>query len=191
MKRKSSALWIYLDSIGILESGSTEEIEAAKRAYWKQYHYNHRRAQRTENAEITVALSRKDGTYKRLNSAAQRHGMTLAAFLRAATESYLSAAYILPDRAVLAHLETLLASCANAIQAVAGSKERYFWQREHKIEVMEATVMKLEDRVRELFLDPPKLEHEITKALERSPEIRTRLLALITSHDHQDKIKKE
>lgn len=191
MRRKSSALWLHLDSLGILETGTPEEIDAAKRAYWKAYHYNHRKAQRKDKPEVVIALSREDGTYERISTAAKKHRMTVAAFIRASAVAYLTETYIVPDRAVIVHLEQLLSQSANQLQAVAGVKEKYFWQREHKIESMEAQISKLEQDIRELLRNPPRLDQEILKALKQKPDMKAHLLDLITTHDSQDKIKKE
>lgn len=184
--RKQSGVSQYLFSIGILETGSPEDIAAAKRTYWKQYHYNHRKAQRKEQPEITVSLSRTDGTYTTITGAAKKHHLTPAAFLRTATLAYLSQSFVLPDRAVLAHLQQLLSQCTNEVQAIAGAKEKYFWHREQKIETMEARIEKLEREVVELLSNPPTLESQIVAVLKKSPQIRERLLQLITSHDCKD-----
>lgn len=184
--RKKSGVWQHLFATGILDKGTPEEIAEAKRAYWKQYHYNHRRTQRQEQPEVVVALPRSDGTYTTITGAAKKHKLSVAAFLRTATLAYLSQAYVLPDRAMLAHLRELLSQCANEIQAIAGAKEKYFWQREQKIETMEARIEKLDREIQELLCNPPTLEAQIITALRQSPEIRTQLLQLITSHDRKD-----
>lgn len=189
--RKKSGVWLFLNSTGILDKGTPEEIQIAKREYWKRYHYNHRRAQRQEQPEVVIGLSRTDGTYERLNAAAKKHKMTLAAFIRTAALSYLTQTYIVPDRAFLAHLEQLLSQCANEVQAIAGANEKYFWQREHKIETIDARIERLENEVIELFRNPPSLEQQITKAIDQSPQTRERLLQLITSHDCKNKIKEK
>ncbi len=189
--RKRSGLWKHLDALGILETGSPDEIAAAKRGYWKTYHYNHRRQQLKENPEVIVAFSRADGTYERIAAGARKHKMTLAAFIRASAVAYLTETYIVPDRAFLAHLEQLLAQCANEIQALAGVREKYFWQRDQKIESIEARIILLETSVREHLSSPPKLEQLLCDALNQSLDIKAHLLQLITSHDRQDKIKEK
>lgn len=189
--RKKSGVWLHLLSTGILDTGSPDEIKTAKREYWKQYHYNHRRAQREEQPEVVIGLARTDGTYERISIAAAKHKMTLAAFIRTAALSYLTQTYIVPDRAFLAHLAQLLSQCANEVQAIAGANEKYFWQREHKIETIDARIERLENEILELFRNPPTLEQQIIKALDQSPETRERLLQLITSYDCKNKIKEK
>lgn len=191
MGHKESGVRQYLRRAGILDTGTPEDIALAKRAYWRQYHYNHRKAQRKEHPEVVIGLSRADGTYDRISQGAKKHHMTLAAFIRASALAYLTETYIVPDRAFLAHLEELLAKCVNEVQAIAGAKEKYFWQREQKIETIDARIERLENEVLELFRNPPTLESLVTKALNESPDIRDRLVQLITSHDRQTQNEKK
>lgn len=179
--RKHSGLWVYLDQAGVLERGSPEDIAEAKRAYWKRYHYDHRRSQRKEKPEFVVSLCRSDGTYTRIAAAAKRHKLTIPAYLRTAALAYLDQAFIVPNPEHLAHLEQLLSQCANEVQALAGAKEKYFWQRDEKIAVIEKRIERLEREVAELFRHPPSLEVYIRRAIKQSPEIKAQLQSLLLS----------
>ncbi|MEO5643905.1 MAG: hypothetical protein ABIQ40_18700 [Bacteroidia bacterium] len=180
-KKRESGLWTYIQSLGILEQGSPEEIAAAKKAYWKTYHQQHRRTQREEKPEFLVALDRADGTYNTISIGAKRHTLTIPAFLRTATLAYLTQAYVVPNHEYIAHLEQLLSQCSNEIAALAGSKDKYFWQRDQKIEAIEQRIERLEREVSELFRNPPTLETTVRKAIQQSPEIKERLLTLLSS----------
>ena len=73
-------MWDYLDTVGVLEKGTDEEIKKAKRQYRKKYFLEYKRKQRFTKPEYTVVLSKSKGEYERIVLAAKRHKRTVSAF---------------------------------------------------------------------------------------------------------------
>lgn len=167
MKRqRKGEIWKYLESTGVLEKGSDEEIKAAKKAYRKKYFLEYKQRLRQAKPEFTVCLSKKNGEYERIAVGAKRHKMTVGGFIRLAALSYLAQTYIVPNREQLARLEQILASCLNEVKTLVSTKEKFFWQREEKLEAIEKRIAKMEVQLNEVLRHPP----------------------LLSSHDHQNQV---
>jgi len=164
--RRNQALWDYLEAIGVLQNGSKEDIKAAKRAYRKDYLLAFKRRQRSAKAEYTISFSKADGEHGRIVQAARTHAMSVSAFVRKAALAYLDQTYLVPHPHQVVHLERLLSECLNEIKAIGRSREKFFWERENKLERIETLIEKMERRVDEALRHPP----------------------LLNQNDHQDKI---
>lgn len=160
-KRKpKGAIWAYLEDSGILENGTEEEIKAAKKAYRKDYFLKYKRDHRSNNPEFTINLSRKTGEHSRIKHAAERHKMTVTAFIRSAALSYLDRQYLVPNESQIALLEQILSQCLNEIQRIVGVRERYHWERDQKFEEIEKKIEKLELEIDSVFRNPPLITHD-------------------------------
>jgi hypothetical protein len=153
-------MWDYLESSGVLEKGTDEEIKAAKRTYRKGYMLNYRRNQRTHKPEFIVNFSNEKGDYQRVESAAKRHKMTITAFIRSAVLAYLEQSFIVPNQDQVVALEQILSQCLNEIQSIVKVRERYHWEREQKFEAIEKRIEKLEFEINQVFRNPPLLQHD-------------------------------
>ncbi len=163
-KRSNNGMWQYLEAVGVLEKGTDAEIKAAKKAYWKKYFLIYKQKQRSTKREYTIIFSNETGEHNRITLASKRHNMSVTAFIHLAALAYIDRTYIVPDRMQVARLEQLLSDCLNEIKTIVKPKERYFWEREKKLDAIEKRIEKLEVQINEVFKNPP----------------------LHTSHDHQN-----
>ena len=187
-KKHKGKIWEYLDSIGVLENGTDQEIKKAKRAYRKQYILDYRRKQRINKPELNVWLSKSNGDYSRISLAAKQHRMTITAFLRASALAYTNKTFIVPGRLLLAELKQLLSQCLNEIQTIVEQKEKYFWGKEQKFKDIEKRIEKLESEINEKLKQPFTLEELIIKGIEKEPALKEQLLAILNSYDHKNQI---
>jgi hypothetical protein len=157
--RKNSPLWEYLESSGVLEKGSDEEIKAARKRYWKKYFLEYKQKQRKNKPEFIVHFSKSKGEYVSIVEAARKHQLKVSAFLKAAAFAYLNRTYIVPNRLMIANLEQLLSNCLNEIKSIAYTKEK-FWEREQKLERIEKRVEKLETQMSDVFKNPTLFSHD-------------------------------
>lgn len=163
MSRKTnSGLWEYLERIGILENGTDDEIKAAKKAYRKEYLLKYKQKQRTHKPEFTVNFSNKKGEFYKVKEAAKKHNVTITSFIRKATVAYINQKFIVPNISQIAKLEQLLSQCLNEIQSIVKVRDRYFWERDKRLEKIENRITKLENEINEVFRNPP-LAKELTQ----------------------------
>lgn len=163
MKRNSrhkGAIWEYLEASGVLENGSDEEIKLAKKAYRKDYYLSYKRNQRANKPEFIINFSSENGEYIRVKQAAERHKMTVTAFIRSSVLAYLQQRFLVPNAFQVAHLEETLSQCLNEIQKLVGAKEKYYWSREEKFEAIEKRIEKLEYDIDQVFRNPPLLQND-------------------------------
>lgn len=157
---RHSGMWQYLEATGVLEKGTDDEIKAAKKTYRKKYFLNYKRNQRSKKPEYIINFSKEKGEYERIDRAAKRHKMATTAFIRSSTLAYIDRTYVVPDRMQVARLEQLLSECLNEIKIIVRPKEKYFWERERKLEAIEKRIEKLEGQIGEVLRNPPLLSHD-------------------------------
>lgn len=165
-RQRKGKLWEYLVKTGVLEKGNDDEIKAAKRAYRKQYFLEYKKQQRQNKPEYAISFSKQKGEHEKIITAAKNHKMTIPSFLKAAAFAYLNRTYIVPDRMQLARLYQVLSDCLNEIKSLTAKKERFFFDREQKMDAIEKRIQKLEYQISEIFGNPP----------------------LVTKHDYQNQI---
>lgn len=161
-------MWQYLESLGILEKGSVEEINAAKKTYRKKYLLEFKQKQRLKKPEFNVNFSKENGAFGKVLKEAERHHCTITLFIHDATLAYINQSYVVPNSLQIAQLEQILSNCLNEIQTIVKFKEKFHWERDRKLETIEKRIEKLEQQIDVVFRHPPLLSS--------------------TSNDHQNKI---
>ncbi len=175
----TSGMWAYLESTGVLVSGTDAEIKAAKRTYRKQYILEYKRNQRTANLEFSILLSTSNGEYERIKLEAERHKTTITAFLKLAVLAYVNKNFIVPNKAQVAQFEQLLMKCLNEIKLISGN--RLFKEGEKiKYELLAKRIEKLEMELSDLFRKPMDIEELISREVERNPDLKQNIIHLIS-----------
>jgi len=162
-RRSESGLWSYLESLGVLERGTDEEIQAAKLAYRKQYYLHYKRSQRVRKPEFTVNFSSENGEFQRVAHEARRHQMSLSGFIHQAVLSYISQRFIVPNAHQVSALEQLLADCLNEVQKIVSSRGKFYWQTDQKLQAIENRIERLEAEIDRVLRNPPldAYDHQI------------------------------
>ena len=161
--KPNSGIWNYLNAAGVLDGGSDEAIKRAKHNYRKSYLLKYKQRQRADKPECTVSFSKENGEYERVLAAAKKHNLKITTFVRAATLSYMSQNYLVPNRVQIGKLEQLLSESLNEVQKIARQKERFNWDREQKYEAIEKLILRLERNIGEVFRNPPLLPNHDNK----------------------------
>jgi hypothetical protein len=161
MSRKNNkGIWEYLDSIGILEKGTDAEIKEAKLKYRKKYLLKYKQNQRSKKPEFNINFSNEKGEYHNVEYAAKAHKMSITAFIRSAVLAYLNQRYVVPNQGQIAHLEQILSNCLNEIQTIVRIKDKYYFEKESKMELIEKRIERLEAEINQIFRNPPLVEHD-------------------------------
>ncbi len=182
---RHSGLWEYLEKSGVLVSGSDEEIKTVRREYRKIYLKQYKQQQRKHKPEFLVQLSR-DGELTTITAAAKKHRMSVTAFLRLATLSYISRVFLIPDRQLVGKLAGLLESCLNEVRAMTSVKTKQnSFLLEEKYDAIERRIIELQSELQKLFFHPALLESAVAEAIRIDPTLRDRL-QIILSHAHRE-----
>ena len=156
-RKNNSGLWEYLETLGVLENGTDEEIKAAKRAYRKDYLLKYKRIQRSHKPEFIINFSNEKGEYHRIRSEAKMHNMTITAFVKKAALAYLEQKFVVPNADQVIRIEQALSHCLNEIQAMVRVKDRFFWDKERKFGMIEKRIERLETEINQVFRNPPRV----------------------------------
>lgn len=145
----------YLEQSGVLETGDAAAIEAVKQQYKRDYQAAYRRARRKSHPQTTVTLDQDQ--WETLSEAAQRHHLSLPAFLRKAALAYLNQSYVVPDKRVIARLEQIISLMRTDTQIMARhiSKQGYEDLAKLYPSLMERLI-RLERQVSAALRQPPK-----------------------------------
>ena len=190
IKKYKGGMWEYLDSIGVLEKGSDEEIKQAKKAYRKKYFTLHKRKQRALKREFTLGFSKEDREFVNIANTAKQHKMKITEFLKSAVLAYIGKTYIVPDRLQVAELEQILSQCLNEIQSIVKQKERYSYDREYQYELIEKRIEQLESEINSVLKNPYTLNEIVLKEIELKPFLKEQLLTILiqNKNDNQNQI---
>lgn len=172
--RHNSGMWKYLDESGVLDNGTEEEIEKARKTYKKKYILEYKRKQRGEQKEFTVLLKKEE--YRKVGKEAKDHSMTVARFLKTATLAYIGKIYIVPDREQVARMEQALLQILNEIQALA--KRNRILYNLNPVEI-EKRIERMEITINETLRNPSTIE----EFLHNNPALQEKITHL---HDHQN-----
>ena len=171
------SIYDYLEQSGVLEWGTEEEIASAKRKYWKDYHVRYKRKRRKKRPEYSVSLSKDE--YRILKREADRHHLSVTAYLRKSSLAYAQRIYIVPDEMSIARMEQTLGTCLNEIQKVVHTKPSNIFQEHKQYTKLRKQIERIEHMITTSLRTPPSLERYIIKAIQTNPGYKNKLIAFL------------
>lgn len=187
--RHNSGMRAYLESVGLLNNGTEEQIKKAKKDYWRKYFQEFKRKQRLSKSEFTVILSKENGEHETIVSKAKEHQMSVPLFIKESAFAYIHKTYLPPYWGQIANLEQLLSECLFEIQNIAKQKERFFWDHEQKYKNIENRIEKIEKEIIQALTNPFTIEELVKKAMEKNPSLGQNIINVISQyHDRQSKV---
>jgi hypothetical protein len=174
LKSKSS-VYSYLKSKGVLEHEMHDQIQSARKEYWKEYRSKWRNKKRKTNKEFTVSFNVAE--VKELTKEAKRHKLSRPKFIKQVFFSYLNRTFVVPDSKEVKLIAQYLALVYNEIQQLY-EDDRIEGKVKH--EALE-TIWKLERQILPLLNNPKPIEIYITEHILKSPSNKNQLLNLMHS----------
>ena len=147
-------MWDYLESVGVLEKGTEEDIKKAKKEFQRKYIREYKRKERTSNSEFIVLLSKHNGELKSISEAAKEHKSSVSKFLKDSALAYLEKRFLVPDSEKVALLELTLSDCRNQIQKIS---KNTFLPISDRIQAIEKRIETMETAINELFRHPNEI----------------------------------
>jgi hypothetical protein len=152
--RNKNGMWDYLESVGVLEKGTEEDIKKAKKEFQRKYILEYKRKERASNSEFIVLLSKQNGELKAISDAAQVHKSSISKFLKDSALAYLEKRFLVPDSEKVALLELTLSDCRNQIQKISKNTILSITER---IQAIEKRIETMESAINELFRHPNEI----------------------------------
>ncbi len=178
MKRRvkgRSSVYAFLHESGVLDTGTHEEIQSARKAYWKEYKRKWRNEKRRKEKEITVSLDNLE--LNSLSLEARRHKITRTQFLKLAAFAYINRSFIVPDKVEVRQIEQLLSMTYNSIQDLLENDAMSFNVGRDAL----ATIRKLELDILPTLHHPKLMEEYLMEHIQKHPDSRSKLLKIINS----------
>lgn len=114
MKKKAEhKVYAYLHQSGVLDSGTSEEIETARKEYWKIYKRNWRKNKRKEETEVTASFN--DLEFIKIESQANIHNLSNPQFVKKAVLAYIDKKYLVPNELTVRKISQLLSQYLDLI----------------------------------------------------------------------------
>lgn len=146
-----SNIYEFLETSGLLETGTPEEITAARAQYWKNHRAAFRRQQRQERKEYNIAFQKSDSTL--LRNAAKYHHLSETEFIRKATISYIKHERVPINEECLIEIHQILVMIYTHVQIL---EEAYTDRsRSHLLKQFET----LEKQIRAKLFNPSNNDH--------------------------------
>lgn len=149
IKNKSN-LYQYLEPF--LENGSPEDIDQARKQYWREYKAKWRKEKRQKEKEFTISFTDKE--LKLINQNASKHNRSCTKFIKESALAYCAKQFLFPDITALNNIRELLALNYNAIQQLAEDSNLPPLQADEWMIKM----IDLEEKVLTLLQNPKALE---------------------------------
>lgn len=150
--KNKSTLYTYLQSTGVLITGSKEDIAQARKEYWKRYKAQWRNENRKQTKQFTIVLSPNEAKY--IGSAAKQYSKSTTRLIRDAALAYLKKVFLVPDRIALATIQQLLTMNYTLLQDIFNENMVPFEAGRSLLERMD----KLEKAVVEKLYHPKELK---------------------------------
>lgn len=177
MKRRiknTSGIYEYLETCGVLETGTDKELEEARKEYWKKYRATYQRQKRKEQNAFTVLFNKKE--MRLLKPVVQKHHSNYTRFIKQATLAYIQQQFVVIDPASVNQIRELLTKNYTTIQNI---EERF------PVGYSRVSLTKqfadLEQEIQQALYNPKTLEEAIRTSITSDPDSRYVILKILES----------
>lgn len=171
-KNRGTGVYAYLHKLGLLDSGSDEELSIARETYWKQYKANWIKAKRKQT-NITVFLSDKELRIVKIAAKANKRSNTR--YLKEAALAYAQMLYLVPDSRFYLQITGIMDSIIALLKSVLHTGITDFGKTRQSFEEF----LILEEQLRKILKEPSQLDSEWFKELIKDEAKKEYILKLI------------
>ncbi|MGB0524628.1 MAG: plasmid mobilization relaxosome protein MobC [Flammeovirgaceae bacterium] len=163
----------FLEEQGLDQSSPTEKINEAKKTHRKQYIRAYHDQYKKEVKRTSVTLSKEE--HKQIESAAKRHQIKVATFIKACTLAYLEGQYILPEDTKVQALELGIRKIGNNINQIVRKLHGHKYVNADDIEGMQHKLHELEALISNSLRRPERISTLLEQHIKQNPEMLTQL----------------
>ncbi len=171
--RNKSSLYGYLDSTGVLEKGTSEEIASAKKEYYKVYKRNWRRQRRKTEKELTLSFNRDE--MKLIHVEAKRHSLSNTRYIKRATLAYIDKIYLVPEVMQVRGIAQKLSMVYNLLQEIVDERQI----NAALGSILLSKITSLESDVLIQLHHPKTLEEWIREEISKNSSIKEKIIQLL------------
>jgi len=160
----------YLEDMGVLEHGTSEDIENARKQYWRQYRAAWRKAKRAQGREVTICLTKIESA--QLSHKAAQFGLTVNQYLKEAALAQSKQEVMAPQESLMRAIHEQLVLNCTAIQRVCEDADSAV-EIEHRLIEQ---IARLENMVMAALKNAYSIEESIRQAVQNNPEMKLKIL---------------
>ncbi len=174
MEQEYHSLMDYLNKTRVLEQGTQEEIDQAKKEYRRYYMRRYKREQRGNKQELVLSIPKN--FHKSLQKEARRHGLSIPRFVVEIIRGYLESIPVIHHPNQFAILETEVARLLSELQFIGDQSflnvvSPDIEQLKKRLEVIEEEIVKVSHGV--------PLKDFIINFLTLNPELKPTLIEIL------------
>jgi len=118
--RKGTAIYAFLDDLGLLENGTAEEIAAAKKEYYRQLKREYKKRKSANERPFEIFLNSSELSH--IAALADRLNMSRTRYIKEAALAYSMDKYLVPNTDVIYAIKDLLALNYSALEDLLDEK---------------------------------------------------------------------
>lgn len=176
-----SSIWEYLDATGVLENGTEEEIQAAKKEYWRIYQRNYKRRMRREQRQVVVWLSKIEQS--ELEAVSGNQKPSLPTLIRERALAYTRQRFLVPDPLLVGRIEQHLSLIRQSIRELAERDTDNWFSDTKRYRRIEQMLKRLETELIRQLRHPELIKDFIKHAKTQNPELLVELREML-DYDH-------
>ena len=179
MKRRKlnakSNLFSFLNSSGILENGTHDQIQKVRSEYWREYKRKWRNAKRKSEKEITILFTQDE--FKEISIESKLHKLSRTKFIKKACFAYMNKIFIVPDSKGVKQIAQQLSMTYNSIQGLLEENSIEFKSGKSITDA----IYKLERQILPALHNPKSLDVLIKEHILKNTKNKNSLIELINS----------
>jgi hypothetical protein len=170
--KHTSNIYEYLEAIGVLDTGTNEEIQDARKQYWKNYRAAYQRQKRKEQHIYTITFNKKE--MRLLAPAIKKHHSNCTQYIKLAVLAYTQQQFVVLDPAAINQIRELLTKNYTTLQNIEEKLPEGY---------LHISLIKqfagLEQNIIQALHSPDTLEKAIRDSIESKPEMRHAILKIL------------
>lgn len=179
MKRRKlnakSNLFSFLNSSGVLENDTHDQIQKLRAEYWREYKRKWRNAKRKSEKEITISITQDE--FREISIESKRYKLSRTKFIKKACFAYINNIFLVPDSKEVKRIAQQLSMTYNSIQGLIEENSIEFKSGKSILE----TICKLEREILPVLNNPKSLEGLIKEHILKNTKNKNSLIEFINS----------
>ncbi len=182
--KKNSGVYTYLMESGVLENATPEEIQAARKKYWNEYHRLRQiKKRKKEKREIVIAFPADQINF--IRSTAKAKSYKLHDYIRACVKADIEHSMVIPHQDMVAEILQAVRRCYNELDAIQAKEGKAWFALNRTYENVLTVIGSVETAINAQLKRPQSLKHHITEAVRTNPKALLEISEILHSYGYK------
>lgn len=175
------SIWQYLDESGVLENGTEEEIQQAKKEYWKIYQRQYKRKMRKTKRQVVLWFSQRE--IDQLKKVMKGYRNSFPQFVKQGAMAYANQRYLVPDIHMVGRIEQHLSLIRQSVHELSERDSNNWFSDTKRYRRIEKMLNSLQSELVDRLRNPMLLKTYLRGLKENDPD-QLKEIKQILDHDH-------